>query len=110
MSAEPVRLCAVGDLADGDIASIEIDGVAIAYARVGDEWFAIDDTCSHAKVSLADGIVDEDECAIECPKHGALFSLRSGEAMTFPATKPVRSHAVVVDDGEVLVSIRQEDG
>ncbi len=100
-----VTLCSVDSLDDGVVAVAEVDGATIAYARIGDEWLAIDDTCSHAKVSLADGIVDTDDCTIECPKHGALFSLRTGEALTLPATKPVQSYATTVVDGEVRVEI-----
>lgn len=104
-----IKLCDITDLADGDIAKIEIDGVPIAYARVGEQWFAIDDTCSHAKVSLAEGIVDEDDLTIECPKHGALFSLETGAALTLPAIKPVASYAVHVDGTEVLVTLANTD-
>ena len=64
-----VKLCELDSIDDGDIAYTEIDGRPIAYARIGDSWFAIDDTCTHAKVSLSDGIVDEDDHTIECPKH-----------------------------------------
>ena len=104
-----VKLCDVDSVADGDIAMTEVDGRAIAYARLGDTWFAIDDTCTHAKVSLADGIVDEDDCTIECPKHGALFSLETGEALTLPATRPVARHDIDIRGSEVWVSITRED-
>lgn len=106
-SGSTVKLCEIADLGDGDVATTEVDGVAIAYARVGDRWFAIDDTCSHAKVSLSEGIIDEDDLTIECPKHGALFSLETGEALTLPAIKPVASHSVHVDGTEVLVTLSQ---
>lgn len=102
---ERVKLCDLDHLGDGEVAVAKIDGRAIAYARIGDSWFAVDDTCSHAKVSLADGIVDTDDATIECPKHGALFSLESGEALTFPAVKPVTSHLVEIAAGEVFVRI-----
>lgn len=100
-----MKICELGDLASGEVARIDVDGLAVAYVRVGDQWFALDDTCSHAKVSLAGGIIDEDELTIECPKHGALFSLETGEALTFPAIKPVASHAVSVDGDDVFVTI-----
>jgi 3-phenylpropionate/trans-cinnamate dioxygenase ferredoxin subunit len=103
-----MKLCEIDDLASGDVARIDVDGVAVAYARVGEQWFAIDDTCSHAKVSLAGGIVDEDDLTIECPKHGALFSLETGAALTLPAIKPVASHAVSVDGNEVFVTISND--
>jgi 3-phenylpropionate/trans-cinnamate dioxygenase ferredoxin subunit len=104
-----VKLCEVDSLADGDLARAEIDGRPIAYARIGDDWFAIDDTCTHAKVSLADGIIDEDDLTIECPKHGALFSLETGEALTLPAIKPLTSHAISVRETGVFISVAQQE-
>ena len=104
-----VKLCDVDSLTSGNITKVEIDGRAVAYARIGDDWFAIDDTCSHAKVSLAEGYLDEDDLLIECPMHGASFSLETGAALTLPATKPVASHAVEVRDGEVFVTIEGDE-
>lgn len=104
-----VKLCEIDDVTDGVISRIDIDGRPVAYARVGDDWFAIDDTCSHAKVSLSDGIVDEDDLTIECPKHGALFSLETGAALTLPAIKPVASHTVHVEGSEVFVTLSHDD-
>lgn len=104
-----VKLCEVDSLESGAITTAEIDGRTIAYARVGDQFFAIDDTCSHAKVSLAEGYLEADDLLIECPLHGASFSLETGEALTLPATKPVASHAVEVRDGEVFVTIVGDD-
>ena len=103
-----VKLCDVESLESDSITSTEIDGRLIAYARIGDEWFAIDDTCSHAKVSLSDGIVEEDDCTVECPKHGALFSLRTGEALTFPAIRAVAAHATEVRDTEVWITLSED--
>ena len=106
---QTVKLCDVESLTSGNITTAEIDGRTIAYARIGDDWFAIDDTCSHAKVSLAEGYLEEDDLVIECPLHGASFSLETGEALTLPATKPVASHAIEVRDGEVFVTIEGTD-
>jgi 3-phenylpropionate/trans-cinnamate dioxygenase ferredoxin subunit len=108
MSTGPstVKLCDADSLTSGDVRVVEIDGRAIAYVRIDDEWFAIDDTCSHAHVSLADGYLESEDRTIECPRHGALFSLETGAALTFPATKPVASHDVEVRGTEVFVTIQ----
>ncbi len=100
-----VKLCDVDGLDDESITTTEVDGRIIAYCRIGDEWFAIDDTCSHATVSLSEGFLEVDDKTIECPLHGSVFSLESGEALTLPAIKPVQSHDVSVVDGEVFVTI-----
>ena len=75
--------------------------------HVGDEWFAIGDVCSHAEYSLSEGDVWSDECEIECPKHGAMFSLRTGEPLTLPATRPVPTYSVHVDGDSIVIAVKE---
>ncbi|MCY3560763.1 MAG: non-heme iron oxygenase ferredoxin subunit [bacterium] len=103
---EAVRLCGRDDLAAGEARCFTVEGRRVALARIGEEFFAIDDTCSHADFSLSEGDVDADECALECPAHGSLFDLRTGEALTLPAVVPVAAHDVTASDAGVFVTLR----
>ncbi|MEX0865127.1 MAG: non-heme iron oxygenase ferredoxin subunit [Acidimicrobiia bacterium] len=78
----------------------------IAMFRVGDEVFAIGDTCSHAEASLSEGEVFDG--AVECPRHGSEFDLRTGKAMTLPATTSVPTYEVSVEDGTVYLTLDEE--
>jgi 3-phenylpropionate/trans-cinnamate dioxygenase ferredoxin subunit len=80
---------------------IEKDGESICVARIGDEVFAIGDTCSHSEASLAEG--DITDFKIECWLHGAEFDLRTGKALTPPATAPVHKYSVTVDGDSVTI-------
>jgi 3-phenylpropionate/trans-cinnamate dioxygenase ferredoxin subunit len=91
------------ELVQGKPVKVEKDGKTICVARVGDEVFAIDDTCSHADASLSEG--DITDFKIECWLHGAEFDLRTGEALTPPAVAPVKTYAVNVDGDSVTVEI-----
>ncbi|MCY4102467.1 MAG: non-heme iron oxygenase ferredoxin subunit [bacterium] len=102
----PVRLCGRDDLGDGEARCFAVEGRRVALVRIGEEFFAIDDTCSHADYSLAEGDVDADECALECPAHGSLFDLRTGEALTLPAVVAVAAHDVAASDAGVFVTLR----
>ena len=104
-----VRACALSELADAVAPRVEVGGCPVALVRLGDTVHAIGDTCSHAEVSLAEGSVDTDECALECWKHGSLFSLESGEALTLPATRPVPIYVVRVDGDDVFVDLPGEE-
>jgi len=73
----------------------------ICVTRVGDEVFAIDDTCSHSDASLSEGEVTDFK--IECWLHGAEFDLRTGEALTPPAVAPIKVYPVIVDGDSVTV-------
>ena len=98
-----IRLCALADLLDGMVMQVECDGTPVALARIGDRVFAIGDTCSHAEVSLSEGEIDVEECALECWRHGSLFSLETGEALTMPAVRPVPVYSVRIDGADVVM-------
>ena len=88
-------------LVSGKPVRIEKDGDSICVARIGDEVFAIGDTCSHSDASLAEG--DITDFKIECWLHGAEFDLRTGQALTPPATAPVHKYSVSVDGDSVTI-------
>jgi 3-phenylpropionate/trans-cinnamate dioxygenase ferredoxin subunit len=90
-------------MTSGKPVRIEKNGESICVARLGDQVFAIGDTCSHADASLAEG--DITDFKIECWLHGAEFDLRTGEALTPPATAPVKSYLVTVDGDSVTVEM-----
>ena len=90
-------------LTEGKPVRIEKDGRAICVARIGDQVFAIDDTCSHSDASLSEGEILDFK--IECWLHGAEFDLRTGEALTLPANIPLETYAVSIDGNAVTVEI-----
>ena len=91
------------ELEPGTARKVNVDGVAVAIVRIDDDVFAIADTCSHANVSLSDGVVWCEERQLECPKHGSAFSLVDGRPNTLPATQPVKVFVARVEDGNVVV-------
>jgi 3-phenylpropionate/trans-cinnamate dioxygenase ferredoxin subunit len=93
----------LSQLQQGKPVKVEKDGKTICVARVGDQVFAIDDTCSHSDASLSEG--DVTDFKIECWLHGAEFDLRTGEALTPPAVAPLRTYGVHVDGDSVTVEI-----
>jgi 3-phenylpropionate/trans-cinnamate dioxygenase ferredoxin component len=97
------RACSVDDVKPGSARRVDIDGLRVAIVRIGDDWYALADRCSHEDYSLSEGEVWEDEREIECPKHGSTFSLVDGEPQSLPAIKPVAVYDVVVDGNDVKV-------
>jgi 3-phenylpropionate/trans-cinnamate dioxygenase ferredoxin subunit len=98
-----MKVCRVEDVAPDTAQRFVVDGTAVAVVRIGDDFYAIGDRCSHADVSLSEGEVDPGDRHIECWKHGSRFSLETGEPDTLPATRPVPVFSVRVEDGEVFV-------
>jgi len=90
-------------LESGKPVKLEKNGKTICVTRVGDEVFAIDDTCSHSEASLSEGEVTDYK--IECWLHGAEFDLRTGEAVTLPANIPLETYSVTINANSVTVEI-----
>jgi 3-phenylpropionate/trans-cinnamate dioxygenase ferredoxin subunit len=101
----PVTACSLDALPPGEVVRLDrpLVDVPVSVFNVDGELFAIDDTCTHANESLADGWVED--CAVECPRHASAFDLRTGVPGSPPALTPVRTHAVRVEDGNVVVDV-----
>ncbi len=95
-----VPVCRTDELPPGEALRVLAD-VPIAVFNVGGRFYAVDDTCTHQDASLADGWLED--CAVECPLHASWFDLRTGAVSGPPAKRPVRTHAVTVEDGTVYV-------
>ena len=102
---ETVTLCTTEELASGEARRFDVGGHRIALVRIGDEFHAVDDECSHEDYSLAEGEVWADECEIECPRHGSTFDLLTGEPCSLPATQPIAVYKTVVDGDSVSVEL-----
>lgn len=103
-SATRIRLGSRSELAGGPPRRFDIGGHRIVLVSVGAELFALDDTCTHEEASLAAvGEVDADAGEIECCRHGARFSVADGSVASLPATAPLRTYLVVLEDDEAFV-------
>ena len=100
------RVCGTADVEHGTALAVDVDAPdtdRIAIVRDGDDWYAIDDECSHATVPLSEG--DVEGCEIECWLHASRFDLRTGKPTGPPATQPVDVYAVRIEGDDVLVDL-----
>ena len=103
MTLQRHEVARIEELVDGRGRRVDVAGHRIALFRFGDAVYAIGDRCTHAEASLADGEVFDG--AVECPRHGSEFDLRTGKPSSLPATRPVAVYEVEIDDGAVFVSV-----
>ncbi len=87
----------------GTAVRLEGGAAGICLVRIRNDFYAIGDRCSHAKVSLSEGDIDERDATVECWKHGSAFSLRTGEPQSLPAVKAVPVYRVRLDGPDVVV-------
>ena len=97
-----MRVCRVDELPAVGAAAADIVGHVVAIVRTEDgDVHAVDDTCSHANVSLSEGELDG--CTLECWLHGSRFDIRTGEPSGPPAIVPINVYPVKVEDDDVYV-------
>jgi len=85
---------------------VRVEGRDIALFNLNGQIFATDNICSHEYASLADGVVDGE--TVECPLHGACFEIRTGRALTPPASVDIKTYGVQIKDGDILVGLPDE--
>jgi 3-phenylpropionate/trans-cinnamate dioxygenase ferredoxin subunit len=103
-----VRLCSVADVPEGEVRRFELDARPFAVVNLGSEGFrVVDAICSHAHYFLDEGDVDVEDQTVECPKHGSTFDLNTGRPRALPATMPVETFAVKVEDDDVMIEVDQ---
>ncbi len=102
----------VGNLADlppGERMWYDFEDETVVIFNAEGELYCIADRCTHDDGPLGDGTFDFRLCQIHCPRHGAIFDIRTGAALALPAVKPVPTFAVKVEDGEVWVESPDEE-
>lgn len=104
--SEFVIVAEVDDLPDPGKRLVEVEDRLVVLFRVDGQFFCLDDVCTHDGGPLGEGcLVDH---RIACPRHGAEFDIRTGEARTMPATENTVSHEVKVEGNHVLVRLAAE--
>ncbi|MEC9008232.1 MAG: non-heme iron oxygenase ferredoxin subunit, partial [Planctomycetota bacterium] len=100
-------LASTDELQPGDRKADFIDDEPVLLVRIDDNYFCIADACSHDGQPLGDGPITGED--ITCSRHGARFSLATGDALCMPATEPVATYAVRVADGQVQARLGGTD-
>jgi len=89
-------------LVEGKPVAIDVDGTPVCVVKVAEEVFAVADTCTHAEASLAEGEVNGSK--IECWLHGAEFDLKTGKALTPPATEALKTFNVKRNGNQLTIT------
>ncbi len=97
------KIGSLADFAPGTATKVAFNGTNVAVVRIGDDFYAINDKCSHGNVSLSEGEVHADTKELECMKHGSAFNLENGCPNTLPATQPVAVYTVTVSGDDVFI-------
>ena len=99
-----IQVAKIDDVPPGSATVVDVKGIEVALINSGGELYAIGNECTHAGGSLGEGdLIEENQ--IECPLHGSVFDITSGEVVVGPADEPVPSYEVKVENGVVSVAV-----
>ena len=102
---EIIDICPVTELPPGGMRMVEWEDLEIGVFNCAGTIYAIEDRCSHDNGTLVEGLLDEEKCTVECPRHGSEFDLKSGKPLTLPAYVPVDTFPVIVDDDMIKLEV-----
>jgi len=107
MDSRFTKVCGADDVGEGAAKVVDVNGTSVLLAKLEGEFYAIDNICSHDGGDLGEGELVEGG-QVECPRHGARFDIRTGDATRMPAPVGVDRYDVKVEDGSVYVAVTQE--
>jgi 3-phenylpropionate/trans-cinnamate dioxygenase ferredoxin subunit len=102
-TAEFVEIAPLADLPPGERLFVEVDGKPIVLFNIAGQVFAIGDVCTHDNGPLGDGELEGHE--VICPRHGARFDVRTGQALLLPAAVDIPAYPVRVREGKIEIGI-----
>ena len=98
-----VHVCKAADVPDPGKAVFKVEERYVVLFHLEGEWFALNDACTHDGGPLGEGFLDGYQ--IICPRHGARFDVRTGQALTMPAVSATPAYEVKVEGKNVWVKI-----
>ncbi len=107
MTDEYVHIANADEVAQGKTLVAQVGDREVLLCHTSEGYFAVDNQCSHAAARLCEGKLKGHK--ILCPLHGAAFDVRNGSALSRPASQPIATYPVRVDDAGIAVLVGEVD-
>jgi 3-phenylpropionate/trans-cinnamate dioxygenase ferredoxin component len=107
-TSEFIPVAKTSEISDPGKILVEVGERLVVLIHAAGHWYSIDDVCTHDGGPLSEGPLDAAKGTLACPRHGAKFDIKSGAALTMPATKPTVAHDVKVEGDQVFVRVRDQ--
>ncbi len=102
-----IKVAELGDLREGVLYPVEVDGEPICLAKIDGIVHAFTDNCTHISGPLNQG--DFDGCVVTCPWHRAQFDVRTGKVLRGPARQDLYTYTVKVEGEAVFIDLPPEE-
>ncbi|HVN69947.1 MAG TPA: non-heme iron oxygenase ferredoxin subunit [Candidatus Binatia bacterium] len=97
------RVAKLSEIASGTTRRVVVGSTELLLCNVGGKVYAIEDVCTHDGGPLDQGELEGEH--VVCPRHGATFDVRTGDALTLPAVLPLMTYDVSVEGDDVFVDL-----
>lgn len=99
-----IKATSTTDIPDGSMKHVAVQGKEIAITRIGDTFFAVDDTCTHERCSLSDeGFLDGN--IVTCGCHGGQFDITTGKVLSLPPPADLHTYNVQIQGTDILIEL-----
>lgn len=102
--SEFIRVCPADDIPDGATKPVEIENRRVILARLNGDIYALENLCTHDGGDMSEGKIIDGQ--LQCPRHGALFDIKTGDATQMPAVMGINTFDVKIENGDVLVALK----
>ncbi len=98
-----INLCSKADFKTNNMLEVTHSGHSYLIAKVNDDFFVVDNMCSHENSELILGCLKD--ISIKCSLHGSYFDLRTGEPLNEPADEPIKTYKTILDEDRIYIEI-----
>jgi len=98
-----IEVCKVSEFERESVKTTLYEDIPIAIFKIGNDFYAIVDECTHMEARLSEGNVEGE--VITCPLHGAKFNLRTGDVLSLPAASPIQVLPLKIKNGTIFVDV-----
>ncbi len=98
-----LELCRTEDVKDGEMKPFDIENKQIMVVNNDGRFFAVDRICTHADADLSTGFLSGGN--VICPLHLSAFNLANGQPTNPPATRPIKTYAVKIENNKIFVEV-----
>jgi len=96
-----VKAASANELKPGKMKDVEAGGKSVLLVNLDGKYYTIGNVCTHRGCMLSDGVLKGD--TVQCPCHGSVFNVKTGNVVQGPATEPEPAYQVKVESGQILV-------
>ena len=100
-----VTVAPLEEFPPGSVKIVHAGEISVGVYNLGGKLCALEDRCSHDNGTLVEGELNEDDCTVECPRHGSRFDLHTGKPLTLPAYVPVDTFPVTIEDDTIKLEV-----